>query len=360
MDGIHLAFRAIDSTLRGELAFCKFLSSNDTGESGGHQSGIYIPRDSAAILFDEPGVKGENKHREVKISWADGTVTDDALFNFYGAGSRNEYRITRIDRAIRSFSDDLTGALFVLVRIDNSNFNGFILDNESQINEYLSNFYCSPIQAGKLVFLHEPFEFLTLKEDPTTIPVMSLPEGFSNTEKQPDTEGDADAVLYSLLKGMGDIHIADHSWDIPDGTDVPNLHFSVTHRLINHRRHVYNSILNDSLENILKKRQIAFTKITEGNHTEYQLASTLNPSRGHNRILTMPTCRHGWSEVIKGGRAAQTFIVTFQQGMSEENFSELQDADIILVVPVNLFNMYSPKIRKNLFSLQNLIELASE
>lgn len=36
------AQKAIDAVLRGSLAFCKFLSANDTGKTGGHQSGIYI------------------------------------------------------------------------------------------------------------------------------------------------------------------------------------------------------------------------------------------------------------------------------------------------------------------------------
>jgi type II restriction enzyme len=43
-----IAQKAIDAVLRGTLAFCKFLSANDTGETGGHQSGIYIPKTSVA------------------------------------------------------------------------------------------------------------------------------------------------------------------------------------------------------------------------------------------------------------------------------------------------------------------------
>ena len=35
-----IAQKAIDAVLRGTLAFCKFLSANDTGETGGHQSGF--------------------------------------------------------------------------------------------------------------------------------------------------------------------------------------------------------------------------------------------------------------------------------------------------------------------------------
>lgn len=36
--------KAINAIMNSELAFCKFLSANDTGKTGGHQSGIYIPK----------------------------------------------------------------------------------------------------------------------------------------------------------------------------------------------------------------------------------------------------------------------------------------------------------------------------
>ena len=49
--------RAIQAVLNGEIGFCKFLSANDTGKTGGHQAGIYIPKSSVKILFSEPGQK---------------------------------------------------------------------------------------------------------------------------------------------------------------------------------------------------------------------------------------------------------------------------------------------------------------
>ena len=60
---------AIQAVLNGEIGFCKFLSANDTGETGGHQSGIYIPKNSVPLIFDTPGVKGENKEEFNKIKW---------------------------------------------------------------------------------------------------------------------------------------------------------------------------------------------------------------------------------------------------------------------------------------------------
>lgn len=43
--------QAINSVLNSEQAFCKFLSANDTGATGGHQSGILISKSAELMLF---------------------------------------------------------------------------------------------------------------------------------------------------------------------------------------------------------------------------------------------------------------------------------------------------------------------
>ena len=84
------ATQAIQSVLTGEKAFCKFLSANDTGVTGGHQAGIYISKPSVPILFDTPGEKGSNKDRRVKIKWQNELVTD-TRFIYYARNTRGLY-----------------------------------------------------------------------------------------------------------------------------------------------------------------------------------------------------------------------------------------------------------------------------
>ena len=77
------ALQAIQSVLGGQKAYCKFLSGNDTGLTGAHQAGIYISKPSIPILFDEPGEKGSNKEKWVKIKWQNDLETD-TRFIYYG------------------------------------------------------------------------------------------------------------------------------------------------------------------------------------------------------------------------------------------------------------------------------------
>ena len=59
---------AIRAVVDGKMAFCKFLSGNDTGRTGAHQAGIYFPKQAVPIMFDTPGIKGENMDRMVSVN----------------------------------------------------------------------------------------------------------------------------------------------------------------------------------------------------------------------------------------------------------------------------------------------------
>lgn len=42
LDNVTNSQKAIQAVSLGKFAYCKFLSANDTGDTGAHQVGIYI------------------------------------------------------------------------------------------------------------------------------------------------------------------------------------------------------------------------------------------------------------------------------------------------------------------------------
>ena len=114
--------QAINSVLNSEQAFCKFLSANDTGATGGHQSGILISKSAELMLFSLQQLKQDGiLKRTVKIRWQDDFVTE-SCFTYYE--SKNELRITRFGRGFPFLKPDKTGTLFVFTKQSEEDYSG--------------------------------------------------------------------------------------------------------------------------------------------------------------------------------------------------------------------------------------------
>ena len=87
-----LVVKAIDAVLNGQASFCKFLSANDSGETGGHQSGILISKSAKAMLFTDDEMRENHILKKTgRIRWQDDY---DTSCTFTWSESKNELRIT--------------------------------------------------------------------------------------------------------------------------------------------------------------------------------------------------------------------------------------------------------------------------
>ncbi|MEK5394291.1 EcoRII N-terminal effector-binding domain-containing protein [Paenibacillus sp. FSL K6-2859] len=81
----------------------KTLSLNDTGQTGGHQAGILVPK-TMLFFFPELGIDTKNPRVILRFSDLEG---QSWKFNFiyynnrYFGGTRNEYRLTGMTSYIR-------------------------------------------------------------------------------------------------------------------------------------------------------------------------------------------------------------------------------------------------------------------
>ena len=88
-----------------ERRIAKVLSANDTGETGGHQAGILVPKESHLLSFF-PELDPEQYNPRVHLQFLDnaGTFWEFAFIYYNNAlfgGTRNEYRLTRMTKYIR-------------------------------------------------------------------------------------------------------------------------------------------------------------------------------------------------------------------------------------------------------------------
>jgi len=138
---LSLAVAAVKS---GLCSFCKFASANDAGSTGAHQSGIYIPKNSVPLIFDVPGIKGQNKERFAELQWDNG-ITTQCCFKYYGGGTRNEYRITRLGMTLRE------NDFIVIVKKSEDDYEGFHFDNEMLIDLFLKEFEITREETNALI-----------------------------------------------------------------------------------------------------------------------------------------------------------------------------------------------------------------
>jgi hypothetical protein len=93
-------------TTERPTAISKALTRNDTGETGGHQAGILIPKD-AAILSFFPSLDQAVKNPRHLLRFADPSenVWHFAFIHYNNrlfGGTRNEYRLTCMTSFLRS------------------------------------------------------------------------------------------------------------------------------------------------------------------------------------------------------------------------------------------------------------------
>jgi hypothetical protein len=84
----------------------KVLSPNDIGLTGGHQAGILVPKKEEILSFF-PKLDGSEKNPRYLLTFYDDCdVRWDFSFIYYNnalfGGTRNEYRLTRMTKFIKS------------------------------------------------------------------------------------------------------------------------------------------------------------------------------------------------------------------------------------------------------------------
>ncbi|MBS1069751.1 EcoRII N-terminal effector-binding domain-containing protein [Gluconobacter cerinus] len=91
-----------------QAQYAKLLSANDTGETGGHQAGILVPKTDAELLAFFPPLDLEKKNPDAWIWCEDKYGKKWKLRYIYynnklhtPGGTRNEYRITWMTEYLR-------------------------------------------------------------------------------------------------------------------------------------------------------------------------------------------------------------------------------------------------------------------
>ena len=382
--------QAIASVHKGELAFCKFLSANDTGLTGGHQCGIYVPKPAYSIVFDEKGLKGDNMERIAKIRWQ-GDFDTESKFTYYGKGTRNEYRITRFGRGFDLLRPDNTGALVVIVKLAAEDYEGWVLETENDIDDFLNYFGLSPAETGRLIgadlIATNNLERQKLEKMDAFIHALngSFPKAvdmsaaarniyndvydhLENIVQKPDNELLAwNNMEYDLFRRIEEIQYG----------DVIRAGFASMQDFID----TANSVLNRRKSRAGKSLEYHLEAIFQGNNLPYEPqvvteekkrpdfvfpsgSAYHNPTYPSEKLIVLgakTTCKDRWRQVInEADRVKIKYLCTLQQGISPQQLHEMRSENVVLVVPAPYISAYPQEYRQDIFTLARFIQLVQE
>ncbi|MDM9630227.1 type II restriction endonuclease [Robiginitalea aurantiaca] len=381
---MEILTRAINSVQKSKLAFSKFITANDVGDTGSHQYGFHIHKGAWNLLFDKPGEKGSNKDRFVTINWQNEFETD-SRFIYYGVKTRNEYRITRFGKGFPFLGPDNVGDLLILSKIEEDYYEAFVLSSDEEIENFFEAFNISSNETNAIIPKQGVFTDLFGLENCFIDYIRNLNVDFPNTFELADAarncyvntfglNGDkiknnpdrivinwleAEYDLFKLIENDRYSHLIKKPFSSVEELVI------IANSILNRRKSRAGKSLEHHLEKIFKVSNLEFETqvITENNEKPdfifpggdaYQ---NINFNTSKLKMLACKTtCKDRWRQVLnEADRIPVKHLFTLQQGISENQLDQMKKYGVKLVVPKEYKKSFPVKHRPDLLTLSDFI-----
>lgn len=379
---------AINKVQNAKYAFCRFITANDTGKNGSHQAGFYIPKCAAPLLFDTPGIKGENKDKMVEVKWQDDFITR-SRFIYYGQGTRNEYRITRFGKNFPFFEEDNVGDLLIIAQHNEQYYYGFVLQTDQDIDDFFAYFNLSSEMTNQLIDITQSISPKSrlengikdivdrLNEFPETRQMAEFAQGIYNnahniTNKEicatPDEQIlkwiDTEYLLFRQIEEK--VYFPIYSKPFSNCQELINL----SNTILNRRKSRAGKSLEHHLATIFTAAKLEYEEqaVTEDNKkTDFLFPSSeayhnlLFPSDKLVFLGAKTTCKDRWRQVLNEANRIDTkYLFTLQQGISKNQLREMKHENLKLVVPSVYRSSFDREFQPEIETLASFIEMVRQ
>lgn len=379
---------AIAKVQNAKHAFCRFITANDTGKNGSHQAGFYIPKCAAALLFDTPGKKGENKDKFVEVKWQDDFITE-SRFIYYGQGTRNEYRITRFGKGFPFFEEENVGDLLIITQQSENQYHGFVLQTDQDIDDFFAYFNLSSETTNQLIDIEQANtpdkqlengiqELVALyTEFPETKQMARFArEIYNKVHKITDAEicNAPDSQLlewidteYTLFRSFEEkVYAPVYSVPFPNCQEL----IKFSNIILNRRKSRAGKSLEHHLGTLFTAAQLEYEgqAVTEDNKKPDFLFP--NGEAYHNLLFpaenlvflgAKTTCKDRWRQVLNEANRIETkYLFTLQQGISKNQLLEMRHEHLKLVVPAPYRTSFDKEFQPEIETLASFIEMVKE
>ena len=375
----EIVYRAINTVSLSHVAFCKFISANDAGATGAHQEGFYMPKNSISLMFDSPGVRGNNKEHFVKIYWQDSFYTD-SRFIYYGKGTRNEYRLTRFGRGFPYLTEDNVGDLFILCRMEQDEYIGYVLNSDEDIEDFFAAFNLSPEQTNRLIekdLIYNPENALKQLFDNFIKQYASFPPTTIMAEYARDCFNEVYSINRKLINEKPDnilLKWIDAEYELFKAFEIKLYSVRIQSPFVNVDELITfsNTILNRRKSRAGKSLEHHLSVIfnTVGLKYETQVVTEDNkkpdfifPGKSYYYDMKFPneklvslaaktTCKDRWRQILnEADRIPIKHLFTLQQGISKNQLNEMYSNQVHLVVPDPYLDYFDKSFKDRILTL---------
>lgn len=376
--------KAIQAVQQSDVAFTKFVTANDTGATGSHQSGFHIHKSAWRLFFDTEGEKGTNKDRTVKIKWQDDFETESRCI-YYGKGTRNEYRLTRFGRHFPFLNDENIGDLIVIAKKTIDQYEAYVLQSDEEIDEFLAALNISSTEVNGIV--RKQFEqtaedkllqcFLAFinsiqVEFPATIELATSARNCYNlsygvTSKDIQTNPDKEILgwlnaEFQLFKALENNRYSKRIQT--PFTSVEEL-IETANTILNRRKSRAGKSLEHHLAEVFSTFKISYsTQATteDKKRPDFLFPNVdayLNPNFDEKKLVVLAsktTCKDRWRQVLnEADRVKIKHLFTLQQGISKNQLEEMYKYDVHLVVPRPYLTSFPQEFRDRILTLDSFV-----
>lgn len=384
----ELVTKAVESVLSGKKAYCKFLSANDSGETGGHQAGILISKTAKDMLYTEQELKENHILKKTgKIRWQDDFSTN-CTFTWYE--SKNELRITGFGRGFELLRPEYTGALFALIKESDESYLGYLFNTDEDIQEFLDAFGLTPAETNRPIELDRINPELVEKQAIEAF-ISGLKVDFPSSQEMSSAarfiqyqvylnnhliQSDPDTMLlrwteeeYRLFRA---IEHARYGETVAKGFASVDDFIALANQVLNRRKSRAGKSLEHHLAAIFDENKIEYTAqaVTEGN----KKPDFLFPSEEAYHDMTFSieklctlaaktTCKDRWRQILNEAdrlRDENKYLCTMQQGISAAQMDEMQAEKVVLVVPKPYITAYPKDRRERVWTVGRFVDYVKE
>ena len=380
----------LDSLEDSWSVFAKRLSGNDTGLTGSHQVGFYLPKEVGFQLIpDLEGPPGTNP--DVLLETVVDPVGDHRTIRavWYNSGTRDEIRLTRWGGALSPLQNpENTGALLLVAFRAWGSVSApprcrVWLSRTPAEEDIASAWLGEPVEPGAWVLVsarnverREPRERQEITQgdiprqwwtefptgdDILAFVVDSLPAATGlEVDRRLLKRRELEFHVFGLVEK---IHLLPR---VADGFNAVDEFLAVAHSVTNRRKSRAGRSLELHLRHIFREEGVEFSHgavIDGGKRPDFLFpgVGAYEDSRFPADRLRMlgvkTTLKDRWRQILnEASRIDAKHLFTLQEGVSVPQHGEMKESGLQLVTPSSLHGRFPQEVRGEILSLSSFIE----